>query len=185
MQKKGYIVPLVVLCLLAACQAESLYSRLRAHFVMDNVLQAPELRTACEANSEFCEVFMSGNSFVFQNHKTTTTLPRTAIQDYSGCIMGLAGFIIGKPNIPDDTPLVCYDAACPNCYQDRVVTKRMTLKDSYMAECPLCHRVYNLDDHGYVYKIPAGQDSLPEHNRRLIRYRVYYYPSKYQLVVSN
>lgn len=162
-----------------ACEkAENTYSNLHAKFVMDQVLQVAPLRIACESKAEFCMVFLGQGTFVFQSFKDTKELPRTAIQDYQGCLMGLAGFLVGQPNIPDDSnPLVCYDAACPNCYADRSMTKRLKLTDTSMAQCEACQRIYNLDDHGYVFRGDEG--------KRLIRYRAVYSTATNTLVISN
>lgn len=155
---------------------------------MENVTQASYLQRACESQGVFCLVYKDVSKFYFQGPRADqlNELPITDRDKYNGMIMGLAGFFIGRPSLPDTSnPMVCYDAACPNCYQDRVITKRLQFIDTYMVECPTCHRTYNLDDRGYVYKTPENEDQDPAHNRRLIRYQVHYYPNQFTLVVSN
>lgn len=156
---------------------------------MENVTQASYLQRACESQGVYCLVYKDHNYLYFQGPKPEhlNKLPILDPDRYNGMIMGPGeGFFIGKQSLPDTAnPIVCYDAACPNCYQDRIIKARMQMTADYMAKCTKCRRIYNLDDHGYVFFIPDGQSTEPQHNRRLIRYQVHYYPSKFTLIVSN
>lgn len=155
---------------------------------MENVTQASYLQRACESTGVYCLAYKDVSKFYFQGPRADqlNVLPITDRDKYNGIIMGLAGFFIGKPSMNDaGTPLICYDAACPNCYEDRMITKRMNFIDTYIVECPACHRTYNLEDLGRVYKTPESEDQQAAHNRRLILYQVHYYPSQFTLVVNN
>ena len=50
-----------LMCLLSACnKADNTFSRLPAHFTMDNIYQSPVLYTACNSMGEFCTI--TGNT---------------------------------------------------------------------------------------------------------------------------
>lgn len=176
----GLLISLLILCLTACDNAESTYSNLRARYTNDNVMQVPPLRIACESKEEFCLIFNAGTNFVFKSFKDSYSLPITDLDRQKGFIMGLSGFFVGQPAIPDDgNPMVCYDAACPNCYTKQSMTKRLQLTSNNMAQCPNCQREYFLGDHGYLKDGKAG-DVL-----RLIRYRAYYQAGRNTLIISN
>lgn len=94
----------------------------------------------------------------------------TALDGYKGFYMGLTGFIVGLPNIPevgDIQPVVtCYDLACRNCYETRSTIPRLVLQEGGYAHCSKCQRTYSLNNMGQVVQGDGGQP--------LYRYRVYY-----------
>ncbi len=155
--------------LLSACQkADTMFCNLPANFTMENVYQAPVLYTACNSTGEFCTITSKGKTFEFSNTKNTSTVNRTAMNDYAGFYLGLSGFIVGLPNIPeigqDVSRVVCFDLACSNCYHDNSITKRLVLQDGGYAYCSSCRRTYNLNNVGIISK---GEGGKP-----LYRYRV-------------
>ena len=88
--------------LLSACRkADTMFCNLPANFTMENIYQAPVLYTACNSTGEFCTVTSKGKTFEFSNTKNTSTVNRTAMNDYAGFYLGLSGFIVGLPTIPE------------------------------------------------------------------------------------
>ena len=155
--------------LLSACRkADTMFCNLPANFTMEHIYQAPVLYTACNSTGEFCSVTSKGKTFEFSNTKNTSTVNRTAMNDYAGFYLGLSGFIVGLPTIPelgqDVSHVVCFDLACSNCYHDNGVTKRLVLQEGGNATCSTCHRTYNLNNVGIISK---GEGGKP-----LYRYRV-------------
>lgn len=157
--------------MLLSCNDEevnSKYCNLRARLTIDNVLQAPVLHTACESMGEYCTVTSDGQSFIFTNAAgKSSSLPIAALSGYN---LGLTGFIVGRLTIPemgeDNVRVVCFDRACPNCYQAYNITKPLALQESGYVGCKSCNRTYNLNDCGSLTDGPAG--------RALYRYRVNY-----------
>lgn len=160
-------------------EAESRYSNLSARFTVDQVISIAPLRTACDSKGEFCLIYSAGTNFIFKSFTQEQPRPITDLDKQKGFIMGLAGFLVGQPPIPDDeNPLVCYDAACPGCYQDRMTTKRLQLLSNDVARCSACGCEYNLNDHGYVKNGKEG-------GRRLIPYRAVYQRTSDMLIINN
>ncbi len=155
--------------LMGSCQkADSTYASLPAYFTMENIYQAPVLYAACYSMGEFCTITTQGNTFVFSGIKSTSAVNRTALNNYTGFYLGLSGFIVGLPNIPemgqDNCQVVCFDLACSHCYQEYSITKKMELQEGGYSYCASCHRKYNLNNLGIVSEGEAG--------RPLYRYRV-------------
>ena len=155
-----------LMCLLSACnKADNTFSRLPAHFTMDNIYQSPVLYTACNSMGEFCTITGGNRSFIIANLKASDTVNQTALTGYSGFYLGLSGLIVGLPQIPemgqDVSRVVCFDLACPNCYQEYSITKRMVLQEGGIALCSSCKRRYDLNDLGRTTE-----------GRPLYRYRV-------------
>ncbi len=163
-------LPILSLSLmLSACQkADTLFTSLPARFTMENIYQAPVLYTACNSMGQFCTVTDQGSSFVFSDTHNSSIVNHTAMTDYTGFYLGLSGFIVGLPSIPeigqDVSRVVCFDLACSNCYHDFSVTKRLVLQDGGYAYCSSCRRTYNLNNLGII--------SSGEGGKALFRYRV-------------
>ena len=145
------------------------YCDLPVKFVMENVYQVPTLYIACNSLGEFCSITSNGTQFVFKGSKESSYVNTTAINDYSGFCLGLSGLIVGLPNVPESRQtqnvVVCYDLACPNCYEDYNVSKPLTLQNG-IATCAKCSRSYDLNNGGIV------SDGNP--GKYLFRYRVTY-----------
>jgi len=176
----------LILCsqiLLTACKdgnVNNKFCNMPARLNVENVLQAPVLYTACESMGEYCTVTSDGQRFMFTDATShTSSINITSINSYSGFNLGLCGFIVGRLTIPemgeDFTRVVCYDRACPNCYQNYNITKPLVLQSSGYAKCHSCGRTYNLNDTGNISDGPAG--------RNLYRYRVNYVGTA--LVINN
>ena len=165
---------LAVLLLVSACNNEEVsnkYCNLPAQFTFSPVNSISQLYSSCESQGEWCTILLSGNKFYFTKpNGSTGEANRTALDGYTGFYMGLSGFIVGLPNIPElgeYIPVItCYDLACRNCYYEYGTTRRMTLKESGYAYCSRCQRTYDLNNTGQVSQGEAG--------KALFRYRVYY-----------
>lgn len=147
------------------------YCGYRANFVMENVYQAPVLYTACNSMGEFCTITADGNQFIFTGSSQNSSYVNiTATVHYTGFYLGLSGLIVGLPKLSEtgqtDSKVVCYDLACPNCYQDYNIVKSLTLKTDGTAICTKCNRNYDLNKFG---TISNGVDGIS-----LFRYRVSY-----------
>lgn len=147
------------------------YCQFPARLTIENVQQAPVLFTACESMGEYCTITSDGQKFLFTdalNH--TSVINIITIDVYSGYYLGLSGFIVGTPTIPeegeDNVHVVCFDRACSNCYQNYSITKPLLLQTNGYAKCNTCGRTYNLNNVGNVSDGPSG--------RPLYRYRVSY-----------
>lgn len=167
---------------LPSCESsDSIFCRLPAYFIMDNVLQAPVLYTSLQSMGEFCTIRAIGNKYEFASptQRTPSYVNATQLSNMSGFYMGLNGFVVGLPHIPemgyDHSRVVCYDLACPNCYHNNNVAKRMVLQEGGYTHCATCSRTYNLNDMGLVMKGEAGKP--------LFRYRVSY--AAHTLVINN
>ena len=178
---KKRILYLCCLLVVIGCQkADYTYSSLPAKFVMENTYQAPALYTACNSMGEFCTITSNGKQFIFKgSSKDASYVNLTALNGYSGFYLGLSGLIVGLPNILEigktESQVVCFDLACPNCYENYNITKPLTLNNDGTATCASCKRIYNLNNTGFISSGEAG--------RALYRYRVSYVNNT--LVVSN
>ncbi len=150
----------------------SKYCNLPARFTYNPVSAVSQLYTSCNSMGQWCTITMSasGNQFVFTNTEGSTSVNRTQVNNYTGFYLGLSGFLVGLPNIPelgyDHTTVTCYDRACRNCYEEAYVTKPVTLNTDGTATCPKCNRTYNLNSQGIVAQGDAGKS--------LYRYRITY-----------
>ena len=181
---KGLWGIIFLLLLFASCSNEgevsNKFCNYPARLNIKNVQQAPVLYTACESMGEFCTITSDGQRLLFTNAANKTDpINITAISNYSGYILGLDGFIVGRLTIPEigenDTRVVCYDRACSNCYLNYNITKPLKLQTGGYAKCNSCQRTYNLNDVG---NISDGQGGRP-----LYRYRVNYISNA--LVINN
>ncbi|MBQ8968382.1 MAG: hypothetical protein IJ064_01420 [Bacteroidaceae bacterium] len=164
----------VLLFLLSACQdglVSNKYCRRPARFTFNPVNSISQLYTSCESQGEWCTVWLQNSKFYFKKaNGSQGEANRAAVDGYTGFYMGLSGFIVGLPDIPElgETTCVvtCYDLACRNCYEAYATTRRMTLQEGGLAHCDRCQRTYNLNNTGQVCQGEPGEP--------LFRYRVYY-----------
>ena len=170
---KFYI--LLAALLLVACSDDMVsnkYCNLPARFSFSPVQSISQLYTSCESMGEWCTITLTLDDKL-QFAKPTGTpgeWPRTKMEGYTGFYMGLSGFIVGLPNIPEVgemfSVVTCYDLACRNCYEDYTVSRRMSLLEGGYARCSRCQRTYDLNNTGQVSQGTPGNP--------LFRYRVYY-----------
>ncbi len=170
----------LALALAASCNdalTTSAFSDLPARFSYQPVSSMSQLYTSCNSPGEWCTITLSNNKYLFTNLTGTGEALRTALSGYTGFYMGLSGFIVGLPNIPEmgyDTSIVtCYELACSNCYHERYVAKPLTLLAGGYAHCSACDLTYNLNNLGIVSDTGGNTFSYAS-PRPLYRYRVYY-----------
>ena len=170
---------LALVLLPLSCSDEAVtnkYCNLPARFQFTPVNSISQLYSSCESMGEWCTITLSGNKFYFSkpNDKKPGEWPRVQLDGYTGFYMGLSGFILGLPNIPEvgeTMPVVtCYDLACRNCWDDYMVSRKMELREGGLAFCSRCQRTYDLNNTGQVRLDPGKHET----NHPLLRYRVYY-----------
>lgn len=165
--KGRFFVALFLLLASCAGQTEQFYANLPARFRVQYVQTIPPLNAALNSMGEFATITQRTSVYIYSNTQTSIQRPVT---DADRNYMGLSGFIVGKPNIPplgsDVSQVVCYDLACPNCYEEQVVTREMQLQTGGKCYCRLCQRTYDLNNQGYVTSGSSGKS--------LYRYRVTY-----------
>ncbi len=184
---KHILLTLSLLALSAtSCKEDSMYSSLPARFSYSPVVSMPVLYAACNSLGEWCTITLKNDKFIFSNLSDTNEAPRTSVSNYTGFYMGLCGFIVGLPNMPemgnDYSVVTCYDLACSNCYADHYVTKPLTLLAGGFAHCSSCDLTYNLNSQGIVSDIGNNTYGYTKF-KSLYRYQVGYYNDK--LTINN
>ena len=147
------------------------YCSLPARFSFSPVQSISQLNSSCNGMGEWCTIVASGDQYLFTKPSGSQGVAnRTAMTGYKNFYMGLSGFIVGLPSIPemgaDRSVVTCYDLACSNCYAESYVAKPLVLHTDGTVTCRRCQRSYNLNDQGLVVSGPQG--------RNLYRYRIYY-----------
>lgn len=178
---RSFLFLILLLCG-ASCKedVQNTYSNYPAYFVCTTVSTIPQLNAAMNSLGIFATIVYDRNRYLFtgEDGKNTPVNP-TAISAHSSVRMGLSGFIVGLPNIPElgssSSLPVCYDLACPNCYAAYNITRSLQLKEGGYASCSSCNRTYNLNNQGIV---SSGENGTP-----LFRYRIYY--SGNSITISN
>ncbi len=154
----------LILIALVSCTTDSdsdLYAHERAFLKFSPVTGVIPLYTAIQNSGHFCTIRIGTNSFIFQgsNDKTTTSYPISAEIKGYGTPECIAGFVVGRSSQPDmnmQYPLVAYDLACPNCYEQALITRNLSLNAKEELTCSRCHRVYDLTNGGLVKQGDKG-----------------------------
>lgn len=156
------------------------YTGARVNFTYTYTNTIPELNAALGSMGEFCTIRMDGQNFIFSGLKTSTTRPMTAADTRVHPALGLAGLIVGLPNMPevgsDVSRVVAFDLACP-CYEDFDFPRNLQLQAGGYAYCSRCQRTYNLNSEGIVSNGSSG--------RALYRYRITYNAFGNTVSISN
>lgn len=159
-------------------KTESFYARMPARFRVDQTQTIPPLHAALTGMGEFATITQRVRTYVYTSLKTSTSRNMTAVDEKNN-YLGLSGLVVGLPSIPPlGSPVsvvVCYDLACPNCYENDVVAREMKLQTGGKIHCARCGRVYDLNNQGYVSSGSPG--------RALFRYRTSY--ANRTLIVNN
>ncbi len=156
MKQRSFFYILTLVCTLLSCSenVENKYTSHDANFVFRQTNTVPQLNAALNNMGEFSTITLDRNYFHFTNLTGTTKVNRTAVNNYSSFYMGIGGFIVGLPNIPEpgkDLPtVVCFDLACRNCYDQYIIARSLKLQENGMAHCTNCQRTYNLNNQGLV-----------------------------------
>lgn len=149
-----------------------IYSNYPAYFMLDNVQNVPVLNNALDNIGQFCTIRIKNNECEISSplQMETSYVDLDQHSNYSDFIMGFSGFIVGLPNSENvdinQRHVVCYDWACPNCYHNFCVTKRMSLLENGFVYCSACDNNYNLNN--------FGQSSSGTEEKPLIRYHITY-----------
>ena len=169
---------------LVSCEkAEQTYSTHSARFTFSATNLVPQLNTALNNPGQFCTIVAQNNQYVFHSPgiREDYVYERTELDRKSAYVLGLSGLIVGVPILAEQlsaqTSVVCFDLACPNCYEDASITRNLTLLESQRAQCMRCNRLYDLNNQGIIADGAQGKS--------LYRYRVQYYPSGNTLSVTN
>ena len=177
--------PLLLLSIfLVSCdKVEQSYSNYVARFSFTPTNIVPQLNAALNNPGQFCTITARNAQYVFhspgirEDYKYTLT----ELDKKAGYVMGLSGFIVGVPIMAEQlsaqSSVVCFDLACPNCYEEASITRDLTLLENQQAKCARCGRLYDLNNQGIIADGAQGKS--------LYRYRVQYYPSGNNLTVSN
>ena len=164
--KKLIIATLTLI--LAACSSDdvvqSKYSGYTARFSYSPVAACPSLQRACTGLGEFCiidrPIDPQQRIRVRDNHGSDPDyIVPTALQSYSGVVLGLGALIIGMPSLAemgsDQSVVTCYDGICPNCYIEYHISKQVVMDEGF-ATCYSCNRVYDLNSQGMVTSGDGG-----------------------------
>lgn len=167
-----YIIVLLAAVLVSGCgDAEFEYSGYPCRFVFRQAAsRSPALASAINAASPgvFCRITMKGNYFYFSNNQgLSDEVPKTAIDQQVDIILGVykeTGIIVGYGNLDYPPSFYAYDSQCTNCYGDTGRPRySLSMDTDGTAECPSCHRIYDLNNGGLVVSEGGG--------KRLINYR--------------
>lgn len=169
---------------LVSCEkAEQAYSNHVARFSFSPTNTVPQLNAALNNPGQFCTIAARNSQYVFhspgirEDYKYTLT----ELDRKSKYVLGLSGFIVGIPIMADQlsaqSSVVCFDLACPNCYEEASITRDLTLLENQRAKCGRCGRLYDLNNQGIITDGEQGTS--------LYRYRIQYYPSGNNMTVNN
>lgn len=166
--------------LFSGCKkAEPLYSNHAVRFVFQNTQLVPQLNSALNNPGEFCTITSNNNQYVFHSPSINEDYVhnRTEIERQSKYILGLNGLIVGTPIIAEQLSNrqvpVCYDLACPSCYENLSITRALTLQENQKASCGRCGHTYYLNNQGvtddgstslYRYRLSYGNNTLVASN---------------------
>ena len=160
-------------------EAEQSYSRHIARFVFQNTQIVPQLNSALNNPGEFCTITARNNQYIFHSPGIREDFPYecTAADVKAGYVLGLSGLIVGMPilteQLSDQSRVVCFDLACPKCYEDNSITRAMTLKENQHVVCGRCSRSYDLNTQGiaddgsklFRYQVSYGNNTLVINNQ--------------------
>lgn len=136
------------------------YSTYRAFFYYNKVSTTYPLFSALTGAGDFCSIYISPDKTIhFETLTNSATANLTAIANYNR-YYAIAGFIVGQGNMMEMgstvLPLLCYDLACPNCYEDNSITRKLSLQENGYAFCSRCGRKYNLNKFGIIEEGDKG-----------------------------
>jgi len=180
-RKRSFLYLIISLLMVCSCadNVERRYAHIPAYFVFKNTNTVPQLNAALNNPGEFATITLDRNFYYFRNLTGATQVNKTALNNYSSFKMGLGGFIVGLPNIPepgaDFAFVTCYDLTCSNCYRTYSITRSLSLLEGGYASCSNCQRTYNLNNQGSIVQGNSGIN--------LFRYRVSH--TNYILAIIN
>lgn len=161
----------ILTSVLAACtddEATPTFSKREYVFCRFDVHQYAELFNVMGNYGQFASIrkrIVNGvTKFSITNSSSSNDYTVDALSKDFG--LGLGGLIVGTNHYGES---LCYDLACPIC--DRAA-RRLTLDSDGYAKCAKCQVVYDMNNYGAIYKIPA--DAQLTNKRGLYRYRINY-----------
>lgn len=151
----------IVLLLLCACgwflscdKLNNYYTQRGETLTFSPTTQVPKLHAAVNNLNEFVSIRIDNGTYIFTDAQGgQATWPMTRIEQQTTYV-GLSGFIVGIPVMgelgqADMTPKpVCYELACPYCYESTHQARNLTLKVGGYAACVRCKRNYDLNNQG-------------------------------------
>ena len=144
----------LVLAVLSACgDADNLYATgHRAYFQYDRVRTATPLYTAVSNPGMWCAVSTRNGQYVFTGSGGITATDAITDMDRRKGYECLAGFIVGRPSVPDLTgsTLVAYDLVCRACYEEHSLLRALTFSAAEQVRCGRCGRTYDLSSGGHA-----------------------------------
>lgn len=180
---KGVFLTLIF-ALLGGCSGdtvETTYCNYRAYFRYDNVIGVAPLNAALNGFGEYCTIYTGNNKLYFKSRTSELSTPLTAIAYYQQYV-SIAGFIVGRSNIPDMTTqnleIYAFDRTCPNCWNDNSISRPLELHENGEVYCSRCKRTYDLNNGGRQKSGDKGSKAF------LYRYRVTYNGSN-TLLINN
>ena len=174
------LIPFLLLAV-ASCADDTgdEYTRLHAFLRITPVTALSPLHEALNNPGHYCTLTYDANNYIATRpNGTNAPLPRTALEPY-GRPMCIEGFLLGTPSVPNlkgQFYQTCYELACPTCYDQDAVQRRLTLRADETVYCSRCHRTYSLRNSGIVTDGEKGSI--------LKRYRIASYANDI-LIVSN
>ena len=131
-----YLLFIIFLPSLASCEkAEQSYSNHVARFTFSPTNAVPQLNTALNNPGQFCTITARNSQYIFHSPgiREDYRYTLTELDRKSGYVLGLSGLIVGLPIMAEQlsaqTSVVCFDLACPNCYDEASITRDLTLLD--------------------------------------------------------
>ena len=136
------------------------YAHERAFLKFAPVTGVVPLYNAVNNTGMFCAISLGTNTFQFRGSDgKTATYPYSAEIKSYGQPEFVAGLVVGISSLPDMNmryPVVAYDLVCPNCYEQSLITRSLTLKGEQLT-CSRCHRTYDLTNRGIISQGEAGK----------------------------
>lgn len=181
MHSRCALLVLLLSLLFLSCGDESTdrYAHIRAFLKFRPVTGVVPLYTAVNSTGMFCTITLGTGTFQFRGSDG-----QQAIYPYSAEIKSygqpecVAGFVVGKPSVPDmnlQYPLLAYDLVCPNCYEQSNISRSLILGANQTLTCPRCQRVYDLNNGGVITQGTEGKS--------LYQYRTCTYSSATDVLV--
>lgn len=170
-----FIFTLIAMCLLLTSCNDSItdeYAHERAFLKFAPVTGVIPLYNALNNTGMFCTISLGTSTFNFRGSDgKTATYPYSAEIKAYGQPEFVAGLVVGRSSLPNmnmQYPIVAYDLVCPNCYEQSLFMRSLTLKGEELS-CSHCHRVYDLTQQGIIKSGEVGKS--------LYRYRTATYRS--------
>lgn len=180
---RAYILAVAV-GVLSGCadEVEDLFSTEPAFCHISPVTAVQPLREALTGPGILCTITFEPTQYICTRADGTSAPMNRTDEEAYGHPVYRAGFIVGTPSLPDAKTsqfyYVCYELACPSCYDNQLLTRPMTLRTDETAECSTCGRTYSM-----LYG--GSQVGGPEGVKKMKRYHCTYTPAYDTFVVQN